>query len=175
MEPQPATVVIREGAPPLGTTHYESLVEAEKSEDVVEAQGAALGKVLDLAVAFAAFLHQSSHPLFLHALRLMLTYQEKACAGCDAGTKGVSTMFTLRPPSEEALLAVIGRDTWEGAVDPATISAQLADILKAMGNVGAIFEVSDEALKQAFIKERRRRGGGIVQVETESGDEGDSD
>lgn len=145
MEPQPdGMVVIKEGSPPIGVTHIETLRAAQPKtiESFRESRGGdpfqgntpveddALDEVLVLATTFAAYLHRNSHPMFLHALRVMLEYQMSACAGCQAGTMAIQTMFSVSPPTEEALLAVIGRDSWDGMVDPDSVKDRLLAMLK---------------------------------------------
>lgn len=148
MEPTPGTVILREGAPPLDTKHLDSIEAEFEHQGRSDAKERALMAIVDFAIGFAAFLHNSTHPMFLHTVRLMLTYQELECLGCQAGTESMGRLMAVRPPSDAQSLALLGRDSWEGYAQPDNeIKKRLLSMLKdveggtslteAMSKIGA--------------------------------------
>ncbi len=153
MQPH-GTVVIKEGAGPLTTAHLETLqAEHEAEGGSTNAKEKALADTVKFAMRFAGYLHENAHPMFLHTLRLMMLYQSNACAGCRAGTDGIAELLLIAPPSPEDLLALTGRTSWEGGVNPEAIREKLAEALdkvsqgmplqEALASIGARVIVAD--------------------------------
>ncbi len=100
-----ASIVLKEGAEEFGTTHLATLRDeaGEQTPPGMDAEEVTARALLLTALEFAGYLHRNAEPLFLHALREFMKYQEFACIGCQASMQVVRATLSASPPTEEQL------------------------------------------------------------------------
>ncbi len=128
-----ANIVLKEGAEAFGTTHLATLRDeaGEQTPPGMDAEEVTARALMLTALEFAAYLHKNAEPLFLHALREFMAYQEYACVGCQASMQVVRATLLASPPTREQLVTLTKMPDGD-QLDDRDISERLMEALHAV-------------------------------------------